>query len=167
MYRSLTRMPAWLHSFMQHANHLDQVGTGDAIEDDMDRPSDRRFATLGAAVANMKAAEPRREFVAIHRGGSSGITGNPAQRRCQEAAIADAGLGPVAGLARAQAPLDVGFSRAREPITKAPGRLNPTTVGKLCQSARCPARWSRIATASLWCLVSAIVVSTNRFDRRR
>ena len=94
-------MAARLHAFVQHADDLDEAGFGRTIEDDMRRIADRRLEAFGAAVSDMKAANPLGKLAAVGRRTPMRISGDPPQRRRQERAIADARLGAVRRLADA------------------------------------------------------------------
>jgi hypothetical protein len=66
-------MAARLHSLVQHAYHLDQIGMGHAIENDVHRSSDRRFAAFAATMPNMKTSEPRYKVTPLGRRSAKGI----------------------------------------------------------------------------------------------
>jgi hypothetical protein len=80
---------------VQHAGNLDQARFGRTIEDDMRGIGDRRLKAFGAAMADMKAADTLGELAAIGRRAPLGISRDSPQRRRQQCAIANAGLGAM------------------------------------------------------------------------
>jgi len=103
---------------VQDADDFDEPWFDRAVEDDMDGFGDWRLAAFVAGAPDVQAAQSGREFAAVQAGNAQRAGRHPPHRRRQQAAIADARLDAMPGLARAQDAGEVDLSRIGQPIAR-------------------------------------------------
>lgn len=109
-------MSAGFHALVHDADDLDETGCDGAIEDHVNRITDRRFSAFVSAVPDVKATNAIEHFAAVHSRGATGIGCDPLDRRRDQRSVAIARLDAMHCLARPQQSGDIGLSRSRKPI---------------------------------------------------
>jgi hypothetical protein len=128
------QVSAWLPTFVQYANNLDQVRLDHFVVHDVYRPAHPRLAVFAERMTKMQTAKAGQQIAAITGDGTIRIGGCLAYGGCDQSSVTTPPLHPPSLTACGKNVRNVGLRRAREAVAR--HRLCAISASSLGQSLK-------------------------------